>query len=284
MIADVVEWFCPRVGFFMKSAILGFPILLLLVVMNADAQPGAPDGLIYKSGYSAMMKLGKDLYRTMKPEYQQIINSEPIFLETDVTPFVKLIEYPEEPKPIRAVFVSAGFIDLVNNVAHAKAIDKIQKGYFEKYVLSLSQETGEKELKELPNLSDQRFWSEDMLNAQLSFFNQIVGEVVAIKLAHHYLGHYKKYSARLTDAQGKTAPIANLLTPAEWDEAVKRGARNALECGLGVDGVKALYDCIGKMPKRPAWTAFFLPDKVKVSKLQRDLQRVEDRFFMGLKD
>lgn len=266
----------------MKTIIIGgLAGLLWLGAWTVSAQPNSPDGLRYKSGYSEMRRLGIDIWRAMKPEYRQIVNSEPLFIETDVTPFVRLVEYPDDPKPLRAVFISAGFIDLVNNVAHAKAIDKIQKGYFEKYILSLAQESGEKELHELPNLADRRFWSEDVLNEQQGYFNQIVGEVVAIKLSHHYLGHFKKYASQLTDPQGKPVPINNLLTPAEWDEAVAKGVRNALECGLGVDGVKALYDCIDKMPKRPDWTAYFLPDKVKVAKLKKDMQKIEERFFAG---
>jgi hypothetical protein len=264
----------------LRSWIIGSTLFLAFAAPRAQTNP-SPGPIYTNTGYSTMMRLGKDLYRSLKPENQKIVSPEPIFIETDVTPFVKPVEYPDEPKPLRAVFISAGFIDLVNYVAHAKAIDKIQKGYFEKYVLSLSEETGEKELRELPDLSNRRFWTDDMLNAQRSYFNQIVGEVVAIELSHHYLGHYKKYASQLVDAQEKTVPINNLLTPQEWDASVQAGVRNALNCGLGIDGVKALYECIDKMPKRPAWTAFFLPANVKLSKLKKDLQRLEDRFFAG---
>jgi hypothetical protein len=147
--------------------------------------------------------------------------------------------------------------------------------------LSLAQESGDKELRELPNLSNKKYWTLEMINEQLSNFNQIVGEVVGIKLAHYYLGHYKKYKDKLVNSQGKPVPINTLLTAAEWDQAVKLGVRNALDCGLGIDGVKALYDCIDKMPKRPEWTLYFLPANVKVSRLKRDLEKIESDFFAG---
>lgn len=248
----------------------------------ALAQRGNANEPTYKTGYKTMRMLGLDLWKTLKPKFRQQIHPEPIFLETDVTPFVHVIEYPDDVKPMRAVFVSAGFIDLVNNIAHAKAIDKIQKGYFKNYVLSLAQESGEKELKELPGLSDKRLWTDDVLNEQLSNFNQIVGAVVGIKLAHHYLGQYKKYESQLKDrAHHHTVSINNLLTPQEWDAALRCGVANALNCGLSIEGLEALYDAIDAMPMRPAWTLNFLPEKIKVSGLKKELKKMERDFFSG---
>src|SRR4051812_37757638 len=157
-------------------------LALFFSTCAALAQPNSPDGLRYKSGYSGMMKLGKDIYNALKPQQREMVSAQPISIETDVTPFVRLLYYPDEPKPVRGVWISAGFIDLVNNVAHAKAIDSKQKGYFARYIDLLSQETGEKSLKPLPNDSNPAFWTEDMLNEQLSNFNSIVGVVVGIKL------------------------------------------------------------------------------------------------------
>ena len=78
-------------------------------------------------------------------------------LETDVQPFVKTVEYPDENEPLRLVFVSVGFIDLMNNIAHAKAIDRIEPGYFQRYLVSLANESGEFSLKDLPGISSQRY-------------------------------------------------------------------------------------------------------------------------------
>ena len=58
------------------------------------------------------------------------------------------------------------------------------------------------------------------------------------------------------------------------------GAQKALDCGLGVEGLEVLYDSIGVMPKRPAWTVYFLPAKAKVSKIKRDLNKLEKDFFL----
>ena len=267
----------------MKASWFACTLALALTLGSSAlmAQPGSPDGITYRTGYSVIMSLGADLHKSLDKKYQKIIHKQPIFLETDMMPSIKLVEYDDEPEPMRAVFISAGFIDLMNNVAHARAIDRIEKGYFQKYLAMLAQESGEKELRELPNLSNKRYWSDDMLNEQKSNFNQMVGMVVAIELTHHYLGHYKKYKHKLEDDKGKTLPINNFLTPTEWEESLKWGARNALDAGLGVEGIKALYDAIDKMPQRPAWTAYFLPANVKVDKVKKDLEKWEKRFFAG---
>ncbi len=269
----------------MKKLITWPAILLVaaLLTTRGQAQPGSPDGLTYRTGWSHMVKFGMDLYKALKPQFKPKVHVKPVNIETDVTPFVRLEELksPELPNPMASIFISVGFIDLVNNVAHAKAIDRIEKGYFQRYVLSLAQESGEKELHELPNLTNKRYWTEDIMNEQFSSFNQMVGVVVAMNLAHYYLGHYEKYAAKLTDAKGNPVPINTLLTDKEWDEAIKNGLVNSLNVGLATDGVKALFDCIDKMPKRPTWTLYFLPEKVKVPKLIKDMEKMEKRFFAG---
>ncbi|MGV3774041.1 MAG: hypothetical protein ACO1QB_14165 [Verrucomicrobiales bacterium] len=263
--------------------LLIFQALILMPLLLTHAQPNSPDGLRYKSGYSSMMKLGKDIYTFLKPAQKEIISSQPISIETDMTPFARLLfyEYEDEPKPIRGVWISAGFIDLVNHVAHAKAIDTIEKGYFQKYIAELALETGEKELKPLPNDNNPSYWSEDMLNEQLSNFNSIVGIIVGIKLAHHYLGHYEKYKDKLEDANGKPVPINNLITPKEWDEAVAKGVRNALDAGCTIEGVIPFYQAFENMKVRPSWTVYFLPNTAKVSKMKKDLERIQKRYFAG---
>ena len=40
------------------------------------------------------------------------------------------------------------------------------------------------------------------MNHQASQFNQMAGALIAIEMAHHYLGHYKKYEASLKGCPG----------------------------------------------------------------------------------
>lgn len=261
------------------------PLLLVTFFINsakAEDVAKADELPKYQTGYSATMKLGTDIYTALKEKYHSHIAVQPISLETDVTPSIKPAEYPDEKNPIQMVFISVGFLDLINHVAHAKAIDKIEAGYFEKYLLSLGQEKGEMSLKELPRISDKSFWTDDIMNEQLSNFNQMTGMLVAMNLSHFYLGHFKKYGDKLDEEAGKKGEIVNnLMTSSEWDDSLKCGAAHALDCGFGVDGIKALYDCINKMPKRPIWTQYFLPEKANVSKVKSQLEKYEKDYFQG---
>lgn len=270
----------------MKRIAQFFVAVLLLgavIPRPVSAQPNSPDGLIYKSGYSSMMKLGKDIYRFLTPVEKDLISSQPISIETDVTPFVRLLylSYPDQPKPIRGVWISAGFIDLVNNVAHAKAIDQTQRGYFARYIEILSQESGQMSLRPLPNDTNPAFWTEDMLNEQLSNFNSIVGTVVGIKIAQHAQGLYEKYKNQISGPNGVDKPINNLLTPKEWEDSFTRGVRCALDAGCTIEGVIPFFEAFDKMKTRPPWAAYFLPDNAKFSKLKKEMERIQKKFLDG---
>ena len=261
----------------MKNSLL-FSWFWTLALLSSASASDAP---VYETGYRAIMRLGSDLYKALPPKERDQVNVHPVSLETDVMPFVRTTEYPDEPKPLRMVFISLGFVDLMNNVAHAKAINKIDRSYFERYLQALARETGEMSLRDLPRISEKKYWSVNMINEQASNFNQMVGMVLAIELSHHYLGHYKKYADKLSDEKGKPVPINTLLTPDEWEASLKAGSRNALECGLGVDGLKALYEAMDKMPRRPFWTIYFLPDSVQVERVSKTLEKYEKDYFQG---
>ena len=249
-----------------------------LFKLNAQSNEQTPR---YKTGFATVVKIGTDIQKVIDEKYKNVINEIPVFLETDMMPSIKPVEYTGTNQPMRAVFISAGFIDLINLVSHAKAIDSVQKGYFEKYILILSKESGKKELAPLPDGDNKQFNTEDIYNNQKSYFNQMVGMVLGIELSHHYLGHFKKYKDKLEDSSGNPIPINDLLTSAEWGESMREGARVALNCGYGIDGIKALYDAIAKMKERPSWTSYFLPKDAKVDKIKKELEKLEKKFFAG---
>jgi hypothetical protein len=259
--------------------------LLLLLAPSAFAQPNSPDGLTYKTGYSAMMKLGRALYDQLDKKDQAMISQQPISMDVDLTPFVRMLYYPpDDPggKPLRGVWISAGFIDLVNHVAHAKAIDKIQKGYFQKYINQLMAETGEKELQPLPDDGNPKFWTDDMLNEQQSNFNSIVAIVVGIKIAHHTLGHFDKYKDKLIDKDGmKPVPIEELITEKEWEDAYREGLFIALNAGCFTEGVIPFYEAFDKMSARPAWSVYFLPPNAKFAKMKKDFVKFQSDYLAG---
>jgi hypothetical protein len=258
--------------------------ILALFAPALVAQPNSPDGLTYKTGYSAMMKLGRALYDQLDPKDKEVISSQPISMDVDMTPFVRMLYYPDGDagKPLRGVWISAGFIDLVNHVAHAKAIDKIQKGYFQKYIAQLMTETGEKELRPLPDDGNPKYWTDDMLNEQQSNFNSIVGIVVGIKMAHHTLGHFDKYKDKLIEKDGvKPTPIEELITEKEWEDAYKEGLFISLNAGCFIEGVIPFYEAFDKMPTRPPWSIYFLPPNAKFAKMKKDFEKFQKDYLAG---
>ena len=209
------------------------------------------------------------------------VPDDAVVIESSVLPFVKSIERMREGKSVPAVAISQGFITLANQVAYARAKSRSEKGYFGQFIVALAKEQGDKPLAEPADMANRAKWPLQLSNDQLTQFNQIVATVIAIDLAHHYLGHYQKYKTRLANTPGQTVPINSLLTAEEWEDAAIAGALNALDCSIATDGIKTLFECIEKMPQRPAWTIYFMPEKLDLHRLQRRLSKLETGFFRG---
>jgi hypothetical protein len=170
---------------------------------------------------------------------------------------------------------------MVNHICHAKAIDRIEPGYFDQYVRNVAQLSAGDPQAPAPNIVNPRFWKDDVMNDQLSYFNQVIGFLTAVNLSHHYLGHYVKYSADLTAPGNILTPINRFLTADEWQRAVRAGAVDALDCALTTDGPRALFEAIDRMPRRPAWAAYVVPQQTDLKKLNKQLVAYETQFFQG---
>lgn len=260
----------------LRTGLLGLIAAGLVVSARAGEDAAGKTG--YETDYAVITNLIQDLHSTLPKARRERVDA-PTVLTADTMPFLKPCETTDGTNVLHAVSLSAGFVDFATHLSHARAIDQWNRGFLKRYLTALSQETGATALKDLERPANKRVWSDDTMNAQMSQFNQMVGVLVAIEMAHHYLGHYEKYAAQLNGPGGKPVPINSLLTPQEWHDAVIAGAGNGLECGLRVEGLKFLFDCIDRMETRPAWTACFLPTGTKVSKIKRDLDRLEKEFF-----
>lgn len=243
------------------------------------AEPAATNRPAYATDYRILAELGRDLYRELKPMYQMELSASPLWIQDDSRPFLSPYQFEATAAATRLVRVSSGFLELVNAIAHARAIDRLERGFFQRYMLLLAEGSGTRLLPEIPEITDSRYWSQDVLNEQASYVNQVIGTATAIAMAQHYLGHYDRYASQLRDSAVNPNTVAMLCTPDEWDRALKLGVGNALHCGLGVDGLKDLYAAIDAMPKRPAWTFYLLPPKANVARIRADLTRIEQNFF-----
>jgi hypothetical protein len=189
------------------------------------------------------------------------------------TPIISPISSAQEDAKPGQVLVSAGFINLINHIAHAEAIDRIQHGFLRQYARALGSATASAP----PEIDNPRFWTDEVINEQQGCFNGMMETVIAINLSDNYLGYVNKYFGR-TPAD-TVAPIHGLLTPAEWEASVTAGATNGLDAGLGTEGIKALFETIDTMPTRPAWTACVAPDNANLKKVNKLLTEVERKYF-----
>lgn len=251
-------------------------VLALCAAQVRASEPATPQPG-YETGLPAIQKINSELFTALDAKKRGQIQKEPIVLEQLAAPCLAPALTPDGSG--QTVELSAGFIALMNQFSHAKAIEEADKGFLKKFAATLSGQTGEKALT--PLLAEgTNVWDADTMNYQVGNFNQMAGTLIAIDLAHHYLGHYKKYAAQLTGSNGQPVPINSLLTEKEWREAVLKGARNALDCGYGVDGIRCVYDTLGLMPNRPSWVAYFIHPKANVAKVNSDLLRLEKDFFL----
>jgi hypothetical protein len=254
-------------------------LLLALACLATGGSTGAERG--YAPGFSLAIKLGGDLHEALPPKFSDQLDMQAIALQPQDMPLIAPVAISADKHVQRQVELSAGFIELVNRLCHAKAIDKIQAGFFDQYVANLGRACSADPAAPLPSIVEPRFWTESILTDQLNYFDQMIGMMMAINMSHHYLGHYAKYASKLTGPGDKILPINDFLTEAEWDVSVKAGALDALNCALSTDGVRVIFEALDKMPVRPAWAAYIAPPKTDLKKLNQELTQFEDDFFHG---
>jgi hypothetical protein len=239
------------------------------------------DTHVYTTGFSSVLKLGGDLHDALPQKYYDQVDAQAVTMQPQDMPLIAPVSVTADNHVSRQVEFSAGFLDLANHLSHAKAIDKVQPGFFDQYVGQLAHAYTTSPATPIPPITDARFWTEDILNDQLSYFNQMMGTMMAINMAHHYMGNYAKYASKLTGPDNKVVPINSLLTPAEWDNAVKAGALDALNCAISTEGLRVLLDALDKMPTRPEWAAYIAPDKADFKKLIKQMAKFEEDFYHG---
>jgi hypothetical protein len=257
--------------------LMNWPYFLALFLLSAALRAGPYEPSDYRSGFTTIQTLGRDIYNSLEPQEKAMISEQPISLDTSRKPFVRLLYYKEGSEISRGVWVSQGFIDLVNQLAHAKAIDKKRRGYFTAY-LKLLENSGEK-IPALPDRDNPNFWTEIMLNEQLSNFNSIMGIVVGISLAEHYYGMYEKYKDQIKEDESEIIPLNKFLSREDWERAYRRGLQNAMLASCMTEGYLPLCEALSNMTHRPSWSNFFFPEGIRFSAMRKDMVKLQRKFL-----
>lgn len=256
-------------------------ILTLMVAAPSSPTPAsdAPKQA-YETSFANITRISAELHLALAPAKRSQVHGEPVLLEQVNIPCITPAGTDRNGSAANVVLVSAGFVEWMNRASHARALDESKEGTFTRY-LTAAMPAGDGEFPPVgQELASEIVWSFDTMNHQAGIFNQMTGALLAIDMAHHYLGHYKKHSARLAGTSGAHIAISSLLSEKEWREAVMEGARNALDCGLGVDGLRAIFDGFDKISSRPAWSAHLVHPKANLGKLSRELEKMENDFFL----
>lgn len=254
-----------------------------LFLARTSALAQTADASNYQTDFGTVAKLSHDVCSVLDTKIRRTLYPQPLLIDKMAQPYLQPVEYFDGTNKYRLVALSEGSVELINGFAHARAVNNLEPGFLNQY---LSLMASHEELTRCPAFQSgprEKVWGFDTMNFQMSQFNQIAGGLMAINFAHHYLGHYQKYAARLTDFQNHPVPICCVVTPGEWRNAVIKGANAAKQCGLGLDGLKAFYDSLGQLSTRPAWTLNFLPKDANVAKIKRDLDRIDSNFFLSEK-
>ena len=235
------------------------------------------DPIDFRSGLSTVQTLGSDIYKSLEPAARAIISPHPVSLDTSRKPFVRLLSMKEDNAAVRGVWISQGFIDLVNHLPHALAIDRKRRGYFLNYLRSL-EKSGDS-IPPLPDIQNPSYWSDTVLNDQLSNFNSIMGIVIGTQLAQHYLGLYHKYEPRLKASEGENSPLNSLLTSDEWEQSYRRGLSFAMNASCMTEGFLPLCEGLAQLKQRPEWVVYFLPNSAHFKTMRKDMVRLQYKFL-----
>jgi hypothetical protein len=225
-------------------------------------------------GYESIRRISSDLRSALATTNRERLLATPV-LEKSPIPLLQPGMFSDGTNSWQAVYISNGLVDFLNNLAYAKAVEKEDRAVYMRFLAQLRNNTnGVPEVR-----TPSEAWSLNTVNHQVSRFNQMAGGLVAVEMAHHYLGHYAKHESSLKAAQ-KPVPMNTLITPEEWLEAMLTGGRNALNCGLSVAGLNTVLDLFEKEENRPAWAIQFVPPGANLSHARQALTAMERDFFV----
>ncbi len=254
------------------------PVLCFLCASAPAVRAESPAPRPYEPSFETLSKITQELHQALDDKRRRLVSPDPQVLTAAKGFFLTPVS--GEGSAPNAVAVSPTFVAGLNQLAHARALEPATSGYFAQYTLALPKDAAQPWESVGRTLPAEHAWNFDVMNHQASLFNQMAGTLIAIQMAHHYLGHAKKLPAGATDGANPAPTIAERVSEKEWREAVLKGAKNALDCGLGTEGFRALLGAAGMSSSRATWSACIVHPKADLTKLSRELEKLEKDFFL----
>ena len=176
------------------------------------------------------------------------------------------------------VVVGVGFLEFTDRLSHAVARDEYTPGYLGSYLASCS--TVGNGIAELPPWPPSPASEGRIENEQRTAFNQLAGNWISIEFAHHYLGHHeahRKQARSVTDPGTPEAPMATTLSERNQRRAIRDGVAAAVHGGYTTEALQKVVTALGRLPERPAWSAWFFRPKSTAESLVDDLKKAQDK-------
>ena len=116
--------------------ILMLGALALFFCIGVNAASGSDSNI---SG-TAVRQLGNNLRRELTPQQIELIAPNPVVVETNTTPIIRLESRLEKDRRIGIVIISTGFIELIDQISCAEAIDIVKPDYLRKFLFTLDEQ------------------------------------------------------------------------------------------------------------------------------------------------
>jgi len=102
------------------------------------ARAGDAPKVGYETGLENIRKIAGELHVALDPKSQKAVEATPHYVESIKTPCIAPVEIQAGPQAQKTVEISAGFIDLINALSHAKALSESGNDYLKSYAARLA--------------------------------------------------------------------------------------------------------------------------------------------------
>src|SRR5262245_15648590 len=143
------------------------PLAFVCLVPTTHAHAAKGKGG-YEMGFRNVTNINADLVRALEPSKRRQVSSNTLLLRSVRLPCVAGFPGENPDAPGQPVRISSCFVDFINRVAHAKAVDEGQRGFFLRYTSRLGEDPRTTLAPDFDALLPERAWNFNTMNRQAS--------------------------------------------------------------------------------------------------------------------